>query len=339
MPVDLRSDTVTQPTPSMRQAMMDAPLGDVCMGDDPTVLRLEALAAERLGKEAAIFVPTGSMSNQIAVALHAGLGEAAIVEASAHIANWEGGGAAASSGVQLRPVHAEDGLPTCEQLEDALWPQHPKAPRLRVLCMENTHNGRGGIPHPASALAERATWARSHDLTVHLDGARLFNAQAATGDSAAELGASCDTVNICLSKGLGAPIGSILAGPAPLIEEADRVRHRLGGGWRQAGMLAAAGIHALEHHVARLATDHAHARALSEALAASGIAEAYHDVRTNLVCYRVNPGWGPAAQLTQTLAEGGVLVLHTGPTTGRLVTHLDVSEDDVAQAIQVIRAL
>lgn len=339
MPVDLRSDTVTQPTPAMRDAMMAAPLGDVCMGDDPSVHALERLAAERLGKEAAIFVPTGSMSNQIGLALHAGLGDAALCEEGSHIVNWEASGAAASSGIQLKTLRAEDGLPSCEMLEGALWPAHPKAPRLRLLCLENTHNGRGGIPHPEHAIAERARWARSHGLKVHLDGARLFNAEIATGDSAAAIGAHCDTVNICLSKGLGAPVGSILAGPAALIEEADRVRHRLGGGWRQAGMLAAAGSHALTHHVERLAEDHAHARALAEALSATGIAKPFHDVRTNLVCYQVDPTWGPASKLTQTLAERGVLVLHTGPSTGRLVTHLDVSGDDVNQAIDILKTL
>ena len=248
-------------------------------------------------------------------------------------------GAAASSGVQLRCVNSEDGLPTVDELEAALWPLHPKAPRLKLLCMENTHNGHGGVPKPAAALQERAAWARSHGLAVHLDGARLFNAQTATGDSAATLGAPCDTVNICLSKGLGAPVGSILAGDQTLITEADRVRHRLGGGWRQAGMLAAAGIHALTHHVDRLGDDHGRARAIAEALAATGIAEAYHEVQTNLVCYEVNPDWGPASQLTQTLAERGVLVLHTGPATGRLVTHLDVSEADTAHVIEVLRGL
>jgi len=339
MAVDLRSDTVTRPTAAMREAMMAAPLGDVCLGDDPTVLRLEALAAERLGKEAAIFVPTGSMSNQIGVALHTGLGDAALVEADSHIANWEAAGAAASSGVQLRPISTETGLPSLEQLEGALWPLHPKAPRLKLLCMENTHNGHGGVPHSAAALAERAAWARTHGLSVHLDGARLFNAEIATGDSAAEIGAGCDTVNICLSKGLGAPVGSILAGTRPAIDEADRVRHRLGGGWRQAGLLAAAGIHALEHHVDRLATDHTHAREIGQALSATGIATVTHEVRTNLVCYRVDPSWGPASQLTRILAERGVLVLHTGPATGRLVTHLDISDADVAHAIQALSEL
>lgn len=339
MPVDLRSDTVTQPTTAMREAMMAAPLGDVCMGDDPSVHALEKLAAERLGKEAALFVPTGSMSNQIGLALHAGLGDAAIAEEGSHIVNWEASGAAASSGIQLKTVRADDGLPTCDALEAALWPAHPKAPRLRLLCLENTHNGRGGVPHTAAAIGARAAWARSHGLSVHLDGARLFNAACATGESVSALGAGCDTVNICLSKGLGAPVGSILAGPAPLIDEADRVRHRLGGGWRQAGMLAAAGAHALTHHVERLADDHAHAKALAEALRATGIAAPFHEVQTNLVCYRVDPSWGPAAQLTQILAERGVLVLHTGPSTGRLVTHLDVSAEDVKTAIDIIRAL
>jgi threonine aldolase len=339
MQVDLRSDTVTRPTEAMRRAMLAAPVGDVCHGDDPTVARLEAVAAERLGKEAALFVPSGSMSNQIGVAVQTRPGDAVLVEGRAHIAAWEGAGAAASSGVQLCPVVAEDGLPTVAQLAAARFPAYPKAPRLRLLALEDTHNAAGGLAHPAAALAERAAWARAEGLRVHLDGARLFNAAVATGDSAAALSAAVDTVNLCLSKGLGAPIGSILAADRATIAEADRVRHRLGGGWRQAGILAAAGLHALAHHVDRLADDHARARAIAEALAATGIARPAHPVMTNLVCYEVDPAWGTAAELTRALADKDVLVFDTGPTSGRLVTHLDLDDAGVARVLTALTEL
>ncbi len=337
--VDLRSDTVTRPTAAMRRAMLDAPLGDACFGDDPSVNRLQAHAAELLGKEAALFVPTGSMSNQIGVAVHTRPGDAVLCEARCHIASWEGAGAAASSGVQLRPVPSADGLPTVEALEAAVFPDHPKAPRVVALALENTHNAAGGIAHSAAAIGERAAWARARGLTLHLDGARLFNAAVATSDSVAVLGAPFDTVNICLSKGLGAPVGSILAGSVALMAEADRVRHRLGGGWRQAGMLAAAGHFALTHHVERLVEDHARARGIAQALDATGVAEVLHPVTTNLVCYRVDPAWGPASRLSDLLAERGVRVLHTGPHTGRLVTHLDVDDTDVEHVLEVLKSV
>ncbi len=319
--------------------MMAAPLGDACWGDDPTVLRLEALAAERLGKEAAIFVPSGSMSNQCGVAVHAGPGEAALVEARAHLNRWEGGGSAASSGVQHLSVEAEDGLPTVAQWRSVLPPDHVKAVRVRVLCFENTHNASGGRVHRPAALAERAAWARSEGFAVHLDGARLWNAVVATGEPAAAFAELCDTVSLCLSKGLGAPIGSILAGDRDLIAEADRVRHRLGGGWRQAGLLAAAGIYALDHHVERLADDHARARRLEEAMEAAGVARATHPVDSNLIGFVVDPAWGSAPAWVDALREGGVLGAATSPTTGRLVTHLDADDAAIDHACRIIGAI
>jgi threonine aldolase len=297
------------------------------------------MAAERLGKQAAIFLPTGILSNQIGIALHTKPGQAIVVESRSHIVNWEGAGAAANSGLQLRPVASDQGLPSITALEGTAWPDHPKAPLITLLCLENTHNGAGGVPHDAQSVSLRGQWAQRKGFAVHLDGARLFNAEIATGDSVADLGAQCDTVNICLSKGLGAPIGSILAGPKALIEEADRIRHRMGAGWRQGGILAAAGIYALNHHVLRLRDDHDRAKLIAEALAASGVAEAFHDVKTNLVCYRVDETWGSAAAFTRSLAEQGVLVLHTGPTTGRLVTHLGINDEDVTRTIEAIRSL
>ncbi len=338
-PVDLRSDTVTRPTHAMRRAMAEAEVGDACFGDDPTVTRLEAIAAERLGKEAAIFVASGTMANQIAVAAHVRPGDAVLVEARAHIAAWEGAGAAAHSGAQLRPVASRLGLPTVAELEAAIFPDHAKAPRLTLLGLENTHNAAGGVPHSAEETATLAAWARSRGLAVHLDGARLCNAAIALDQELAALAGPVDTVTLCLSKGLGAPIGSVLAGPRDVIAIADRARHRLGGGWRQAGLLAAAGIHALTHHVQRLADDHARAARIAEALEATGAVTALHEVRTNLICYEVSTAWGSAADLTGTLAGAGVLVSHTGRQTGRIVTHLDVDDAGVERVLTALREL
>jgi threonine aldolase len=333
---DLRSDTVTRPSPAMRRAMAEAEVGDACFGDDPTVLRLEAAVAERLGKDAAIFVPTGTMSNQIAVAVHTRPGDAVLIDAGAHIARWEAAGAAALSGVQLVMLDGPRGLPTVAQLEAARLPISPKAPRLSLLALENTHNTAGGLAHDALALSLRAVWARALSVGVHLDGARLFNAAVATGDSVVELARQADTVSLCLSKGLGAPVGSVLAGPRALIADADRFRHRFGGGWRQGGILAAAGLYALEHHTSRLAEDHARAAELARALERSGVARVTHPVETNLVCYRIDPAFGTAADHTQRLAARGVLTAPTGPDTGRLVTHRDLDDAAVAYAAQVL---
>ncbi|MCB9729365.1 MAG: threonine aldolase family protein [Deltaproteobacteria bacterium] len=333
---DLRSDTVTRPSPAMRRAMAEAEVGDACFGDDPTVLRLEATVAERLGKDAAIFVPTGTMSNQIGVAVHTRPGDAALIDAGAHIARWEAAGAAALSGVQLIAIEGPRGLPTTAQLEAARPPDHPKAARLSLLALEDTHNSAGGLAHDARALDERASWAHQRGLGVHLDGARLFNAATFTGDPVERLAARCDTVSLCLSKGLGAPVGSVLSGPRELIALADRFRHRFGGGWRQGGILAAAGLHALEHHTAHLAQDHARAALLAAALLRSGVAAATHPVETNLVCYRVDPDFGTAAEHAARLAARGVLVAATGPDTGRLVTHRDLDDASVAHAATVL---
>lgn len=333
---DLRSDTVTRPSAGMRAAMAQAEVGDVCFGDDPTVARLQAMVAELLGKEAALFVPTGTMSNQIGVAVHTRPGDAVLLDAGAHIARWEAAGAAALSGVQLVMVDGPRGLPTVAQLEAARYPVSPKAPRLSLLALENTHNTGGGLAHDPAAIGARAAWARALGVGVHLDGARLFNAAEFTGASVAALAKDADTVSLCLSKGLGAPVGSVLSGPRALIDEADRFRHRFGGGWRQAGILAAAGLYALEHHTTRLGEDHARAAELAAALERSGVARVTHPVETNLVCYRIDPSFGTAAEHTAKLAARGVLTAPTGPDTGRLVTHRDLDDAAVAHAARVL---
>jgi len=332
--IDLRSDTVTRPVPAMLDAMMRAPVGDVVFGDDPTVKALEATVAERLGFEAGLFVPSGTMSNQLAIGAMAGPGDAVLIPELAHIARWEGSGAAASFGVQLIQVGDSDGsgLPRPEDFERHHYFSHVKAPRVVGISLENTHNWCGGQAFDAAAIAARTEWARSRSLHRHLDGARLFNAAVALGVDVRALTAGFSSVSLCLSKGLGAPVGSVLVGSRPFIARADRLRHRLGGAWRQAGILAAAGLYALEHHVERLADDHRRARALAEGLIKHRIGAPLHAVQTNIVQFEVDPRHGSALDLAARLQKEGITFFPTGATTGRLVTHLDVSDD----AIQII---
>lgn len=337
--VDLRSDTVTRPSAAMRRVMAEAEVGDACYGEDPLVNRLEAVIAERLGKEAAIFVPTGTMANQLGLGVHTRPGDAVMCPERVHIAMWEGGGGAASSGVQLVTVPAPRGLPTVEALAQAAPAGGAKAPRARLLSLENTHNAAGGVPSSPEELAPLVAWAEARGMASHLDGARLFNAATACGVGVDALAAPFDSVGVCFSKGLGAPIGSAFATSRALRVEADRMRHRLGGGWRQAGMLAAAALYALEHHAPRLADDHARARIIAEAMARGGVARPTHEVRTNLVCFEVDAAWGTAQALQDQLAARGVLLSATGPQTGRLVTHRDVDDDDLAYVVEVLAGL
>lgn len=336
---DLRSDTVTRPGPAMRKAMAEAEVGDVVFGDDPTVNRLEAIVAERLGKEAALFVPSGTMGNQLGVGAQAGPGDAVLLPAFAHVARWEGGGIAATFGALLVHIADESGLPTVGAFEQHAYGPHPKAPRPVLLALENTHNWAGGRVYGAAALAERTAWARGKGMRCHLDGARLWNASVASGESLAALAAGFDTISVCFSKGLGAPIGSCLVGSREVIARADRLRHRLGGVWRQAGLLAAAALYALDHHVARLADDHARARALAEALVRHGVGAPLHPVETNIVQFSVDPRLGSPQDLARRLEAHGILFFPTGPTTARLVTHLDFGDAALAHVERVFATL
>ncbi len=338
-PVDLRSDTVTRPSPAMRRAMAEAVVGDVCWGDDPTVNRFEARAAERLGKEAALFVPSGSMGNQIGLAVHTRRGDVVFCERRAHVARWEGGGAAASSGLQLAQIDAPRGLITPALLDAVAFPDFVKAPRMSLLTLENTHNGAGGAVHSPQELAPAIQWGRDRGMAVHLDGARLFNAAMALGVEPSALTSAVDTVSVCFSKGLGAPVGSVIAGARATIAEADRVRHRLGGGWRQAGILAAAAEYALEHHVDRLVDDHARAVRLVEAFVGAGVGTPAHRVESNLVYLDIPRELGTAAEVVERLAAEGVLVGAIGPQRIRIVTHLDVDEAGVERAVDAIGRL
>jgi threonine aldolase len=340
--VDLRSDTVTRPTAAMRAAMASAAVGDDVFGDDPTVLALQQEVARLLGKEAALFVPSGTMANQLAVRVHGAAGEEAIVHAACHIYNYEGGAAAALSGVQLRPIDSADGTLDLDVLERSIRGGHdPHLAPTRLVCLENTHNACGGLVVPQGHVTAVAALARRYGLALHLDGARLANAAVASGASMAELAEPFDTVSLCLSKGLGAPVGSVLAGPQRLVDKARHWRKRFGGGMRQAGILAAAGLYALHHHVARLSDDHRRARHLAEGIAAiDGLTVDLSRVHTNLVFFEVDTGHplarhgeGGQAALVERMAAAGVL-LTGGPYRLRAVTHLDVDDDAMEHALR-----
>ena len=336
--LDFRSDTVTRPTPPMRAAMADAAVGDDVFGEDPTVNRLQERVAEVLGKEAAIFVSSGTMSNLVGVRLHCKPGEEMICEAGCHIYNYEQAGYAQLSGVALRPVEGDYGVMQAEQLEDLIRPNDAHQVRTRLVSLENTHNRGGGRILPYETVEAICDWARQAGLGTHLDGARLFNAAVATGIPADRWARHFDTVSVCFSKGLGAPVGSALAGPRDLAAEAVRHRKVLGGGMRQAGVIAAGALYALSNHVDRLADDHAHAQRLAEGIRPIDEVRLDPDrVDTNMVFFRVDPAWGTAREFSDQLRKRGLLMLPVAPTKIRAVTHLDVDGADVDRAIAIIK--
>jgi threonine aldolase len=338
--LDFRSDTVTRPTAGMRAAMAAAEVGDDVFGDDPTVHRLQARVAEMLGKEAALFVPSGTMSNLIAVRLHCRPGDEMICEAGCHIYVYEQGGYAQINQVAVQPVPGEFGILRLEQLTGLIRSDNPHFVRTRLVTIENTHNRGGGRIQPYETVEAICRWARQNGLRTHLDGARLLNAVAATGIAAPRWTQHFDTVSICFSKGLGAPVGSALVGPRELIAEGLRHRKVFGGGMRQAGVLAAAALYALDHHVDRLAEDHANARRL-----AAGIREidqlrlCSETIDTNMVFFRVSEQWGSAAEFCTMMEQRGLWMIATGPATIRAVTHLDVNTDDVDRAIEILKSV
>lgn len=339
-PIDLRSDTVTRPTPAMRKAIAEAEVGDDVFGDDPTVHALEARTAEVLGKEAAVFVPSGTMANQIAVGVHTRPGDELLCALSSHVYVWEAGGIARNSGVTARTFEGDFGLLSLDDLRDAVRPDDVHYVRTRLVWLENTHNRGGGRVQPIESIKAIRQWAREHHLAMHLDGARLMNAVAATGIPAREWAKLFETVSICFSKGLGAPVGSALAGSAELIRHARGLRKLFGGGMRQAGVIAAGALYALENNVDRLTEDHEHARMLADAFESTeGFALESGPVETNLVWVRVDPSLGTAAEVAAYLRSRGILVAALGAQVIRACTHLDVSRDDVAYAASVIRQL
>jgi threonine aldolase len=337
-PIDLRSDTVTKPTPGMRRAMAEAEVGDDVFGDDPTVKALEERTAELLGKEAAVFVPSGTMANQIGVGVNTEPGDELLCSSTSHVYVWEAGGIARHSGVTARTFEGDGGLLSLDEIRDAIRPDDAHYVRTRLVCLENTHNRGGGRVHPFESVAEIRRWAREHNLAMHLDGARLMNAVIATGRPAREWGQSFDTVSICFSKGLGAPVGSALAGSGEAIRKARRLRKLFGGGMRQAGIIAAAALYALEHHVNRLEEDHTHARLLAEAFEnTDGFAMESGHVETNLVWVAVGRSLGTAGEVAAYLRSRGILVSVLGPQVLRACTHLDVTREQVEYAADVIR--
>ncbi len=337
--IDLRSDTVTRPTPAMREAMARAEVGDDVYGEDPSVNALQERVAALLGKEAGLFVASGTMANQVSLGTLTRPGDEIVCDAGAHCISFESGALAALWGVQARAIPAERGLLDPAQVEAAIRPVHDVYPRTRVVEIENTHNRGGGAVYQLDRIHALAEVARRHGLHLYMDGARLWNACAATGLSPDEYAREATVVSVCLSKGLGAPVGSVVCGPKDLVQHARRLRKRLGGGMRQAGILAAAGLHALDHHVERLAEDHENARRLADHLVRLG-ATLVFPVETNLV-FAAFAGRS-AADVSKRFASEGVLANPEGsrPDALRFVTHLDVSRADVdAAAERIARAL
>jgi threonine aldolase len=337
-PIDLRSDTVTKPTSEMRAAMAAAEVGDDVYLEDPTVNRLQKRASEIFQKEAALFVPSGSMGNQIAVRLHTSPGQEMITEERGHIYNYEMAAMSAISGVLARPIHAEDGILRWDLVSPAIRPRVYYRAQTGLIALENTHNMAGGTVYTPHQVEEICAKAHEAGLPVHMDGARIFNAAVALNTDVASLTGPCDSVMFCLSKGLAAPVGSMLLGSRDFIDRARSLRKMLGGGMRQVGILAAAGLIALEKMPARLSEDHANARLLAELLEdIPGLSLSSSKVRTNILVVRITCAELDSAKLALLLQKNGVLVGTIDPRTIRLLTHLDVSRDQIQRAAQVFR--
>jgi threonine aldolase len=338
--IDLRSDTVTKPSPEMRQAMFEAEVGDDVYGEDPTINRLEKRAAEIFGREAALFVPSGTMGNQIAITLHTHHGQELICEERGHVFNYEMAMMAHFSGVVPRTVWAEDGVLTWEHVKSKLKTKSYHAAKTGLVALENTHNMAGGTITPLAVFDEVCDNVHAAGLPVHLDGARVFNASVALGIPVAQLTAKADTVMFCLSKGLGAPVGSLLVGSAELMDRGRIYRKALGGGMRQAGILAAAGLIALEQGPQKLKQDHANARLLAEGLAQiPGINIDPKKVQTNILICDISGTGRTSAELSRKLAEHNVLANGVSPQLIRFVTHFDVSREQCVQAVEVVGSI
>lgn len=335
--LDFRSDTVTKPTPGMREAMRAAEVGDDVFGEDPTIHALEERLAKVLGKEAALYVPSGTMSNLIGLRVHCLPGDEFICEAGYHLFNWEQSGYAQIFSLAVRPVPTPDYILRVEHLEGLPRGDRDHEAKTRLLCLENTHNRGAGRINPIENIKAVHDWARTNSLKMHLDGARLFNAVVATGIPAHEWASYFDTVNVCFSKGLGAPVGSALAGDLETIIRARRIRKVLGGGMRQAGVIAAGALYALEHQVERLAEDHVNARRLGELISANeGLSLSPKQIDTNIIYFEIAPGICSASEFAKKIGKHGLLMLPLSRTHVRAVTHLNVTREDVEQAGEII---
>ncbi|WP_117149242.1 low-specificity L-threonine aldolase [Paraliobacillus zengyii] len=334
--IDLRSDTVTKPSTEMRKAAYEAEVGDDVYGEDVTVKKLEEMAAEHLGKEAALFVTSGTQGNQIAVLTHCKPGDELILEANAHIYLYEGAAVSALAGVQSRPIQGIRGAMDPHEVKQAIRADDIHFPETSLICLENTHNKAGGAVLPLENMKEIYHIAQESNVAVHLDGARLFNAAVASGISVKAYAEFTDTVQFCLSKGLGAPVGSVIAGDHTFIKHAKKWRKRLGGGLRQAGIIAAPGITALEHNIERLAEDHANAKILAEGLANIKGLKVINEIETNIILVDVTETGLSEAGFLEAIKEKGVLAGSYGTNFVRFVTHLNVSKEDIQTTLQKI---
>ncbi|WP_162054808.1 threonine aldolase family protein [Pontibacter pamirensis] len=336
---DLRSDTVTRPTPAMLQAMFSAEVGDDVYGEDKTINTLEAKTAAMFGMEAGLFCPSGTMTNQIAIKMHTQPLTEVICDVTAHIYQYEGGGISFNSGASVALVHGTRGKMTPQQVEANIRPlDNVHFPETKLVALENTCNKGGGTFYTLEEIAAISEVCKRHDLALHLDGARVFNALAASGDKAQDYSTYFDSISVCLSKGLGAPVGSVLLGSKDFIKRSRRVRKVLGGGMRQAGYLAAACIYALDNHVARLQEDHRKAKAMEETLLQTDYVESVLPVETNIVIFKLNSKYSDKA-FVEALAKVGIRASSFGPQMIRFVTHLDVTEEMLQHTLQVLKAL
>lgn len=338
--IDLRSDTVTKPSPEMRKFMMEAEVGDDVFGEDPTVNELQDMVAKILGKEAALFVPSGVMGNQTAIKAHTEPGDEVIVEAESHIMNYETAAPSMLSGVQLYPIQGKHGVITVEQIKRAIRPSAYYMPRTRLICLENTHNRAGGTIFPIEEIKRIREFALENGIKMHLDGARLWNACVATGISPKEYAQYFDSVLVCLSKGLGAPVGSVVAGDREFIEKVRRYRKIFGGGMRQVGILAAAGIYAIKHNIERLKEDHEKAKFFAEEIAKLKVFDIdLETVQTNIVIIGIEKTGKTPDEILKILKSNGVLLSSGSYMKIRAVTHLDVSMKDIKQAVEIFYKL
>ena len=338
--IDLRSDTVTQPCNGMRQAIAEAKVGDDVFGEDPTVLQLQERVASLFGKEAALFVPSGTMGNEICIKCHTAPGDEVICEANSHFLNYESGAAPLLAGVQMRPVSGERGVLTSDQIAASIRPSQYYFPRTSLISLENTHNHAGGTLLPITNLKAIYQLGQDSGLPIHLDGARIWNAAIASGIQVAEYAKYCDSISVCFSKGLGAPIGSAIIASTAFITKAHRMRKVFGGGMRQAGILAAGALYGLEHNFKRMKFDHKNARALANGLATiGGVSIDLDSVQTNIVMFDITDCRVDLPAALEQLQSKGVKVVPFGPTVLRAVTHLDISEKDIENALEIFASV
>jgi threonine aldolase len=336
--MDFRSDTFTKPTPAMLEAMLSAPVGDDVFCEDPSVNELEARMSALFGMEAALYCPSGTMSNQIAIKVHTRPGDEVICSSLAHVYIYEGGGIAFNAGAQVRPLEGDRGMITAADVEAAINPDDVHKARTSLVCLENTSNRGGGCCYSWEEIEKIKAVCTEHGLQLHLDGARLFNALLSAGQTPAQYGQVFNSISVCLNKGLGCPMGSVLLGSAAFIKEARRIRKKLGGGMRQAGFMAATGIYALEHHVERLADDHAHAKMIAAALLEQAFTGHMLPVETNILIFEVHGGWTPV-KFRDYMQREGIRVMAISPTQVRMVLHLDITPEMVEKTIEVIRTM